>query len=424
MYFFIFKVLLITGMSESFGTNFPCLHCYISKEEVKNMEKGDYPRRSSQDFYESFETTDESDQQFLTQSRGIRFISELRQLKNLGIPEGLGVDPFHDFEEGVLKDLLRSTLDSFIEQGLMTERNIESRISGFNYEIDSDHRIHDMRHMSGLQIRNLAFRFNFIFSDLRTVLPDYFKTISNVVEIMKIVYSSRLNDGHLKHLAEKVEIFREMWISIYKKKGKPKMHNIVCHYVDMIKFHGPLALLETTAFERNHRQIKRTIEKGPQYINVNKMCAEKYMYWWAQKWLNNRDEFYKLTTQKEESTTIDINNLVDCPTTINWSKAHTVVDAATWIHTYRKGLYVVRGTYENFKFYKIQQIIIVNREIYLKCVHLKTTYSKFFASYKIMNEDKELSIFGVNDLFTRQPFCHAKPIDSNSKYIICKKNII
>lgn len=422
--YFIFIVLLFTGMTESFQTYFPCLHCFISKEEIKSMETGQFQKRNSENFYEAFESTDDFDPQFLSSSKGVRFVSELKQCPNLGIPEGLGVDPFHDLEEGVLKDLLRSTLDSFIEQGLMTESNIASRINSFNYETDSDHKIHDIRHLSGLQIRNLVFRFNFIFSDLRTILPDYFKTISNVVEIMKIVYSSKLNDGHLKKLAEKLKILKETWVRIYRKGGKPKMHNILCHYVDMIKFHGPLALLETTAFERNHRQIKRTIEKGPQYININKMCSEKYMYWWSRKWISTRDEFYKLETQKEKRTKIDIQNLVNFPSTINWSHSHTVANVATWIHTYREGLYVARGTFENFSFYKIEQIIIFNSEIYLKCRHLKTLYSSFYAAYKIIKEDKLLSIFHLNDLFSTQPFCHAKPIDENFKYIICKRNII
>lgn len=376
-------------------------------------------RRNSGNFYDAFNITDECDPQFLTQTKGVRFVSELKRLENFGIPEGFGVDPFHDLEEGILKDILRATLGAFVKNGAITETSIESRICGFNYETDLEHQINDMRHWSGLQTKNLAFRFNFMFSDLRNkVNIKYFEAISLIVEIVKIVYSSELNEDHLQKLRNKLESFKRIWIDVYKKNGKPKLHNLIVHYVDMIRIHGPLSILETTSYERNHRQLTRTMEKGPQYMNVTKMCAEKYMFWWSQKWNSCCDGFYELKKHKETISTINMHNVVYFPSSVNWNTSHTIVTAATMIHTYKPDLYVVHGTFNNFVFFKIKTIIIVNGEIYLKCSHLKTSYSTFYTAFKILSEENQFSIFSLEDLFTKEPFCHAKPIDSNSKYII------
>lgn len=71
--------------------------------------------------------------------------SALTRLTYFSVPEGFGVDPCHDFEEGYIKYLKKSLFDIVIQKGLCTEDEIKDRIYSFNYgTIDQVHRIKNL----------------------------------------------------------------------------------------------------------------------------------------------------------------------------------------------------------------------------------------------------------------------------------------
>uniref|UniRef100_A0A336N055 CSON007801 protein n=1 Tax=Culicoides sonorensis TaxID=179676 RepID=A0A336N055_CULSO len=288
----------LIGMCESFMATYFCCHCYITKEESCTKENlSNIVPRTVDDFYSGFDSTVENSPNYFKNTRGIVRKSELSRLRYFSIPTTLGVDPFHDLDEGFGLDYLMSSINFLINNDyLPSEEATINQIKSFDYgTLDIQYNIKTLKHLSGIQIRNLILRFNFIFGHLKDQNNDIiFIGMSKLSLVMQIVYSSIILEEHIQKLDECIKFLLKTYKEVFLKPLKPKAH-FIQHYPEVIKKFGPLSALDTTAFERKHRFFTRIMEKHSSFKNVLKTCAVNHQIWWASKWDEEKNNFHTLT---------------------------------------------------------------------------------------------------------------------------------
>lgn len=412
-------------MAESFNAKYCCVKCLITRDVLaKTVDINHIERRRHYNFYDCLEETSEGDSNFLTQTQGIYRKSQLCRLKYLKIPESIGMDVFHDGDEGLFKDCLNEFIDALIQTRHISMEEVVDRVKNFNYgALDHQYRPSQLKHMSGLQVRNLAYRTNFIFEDFRGILnPEYFKVMSLISKIMQFAYSDQLSDRHISYLDQFVKEILQIVVSVFKKPIKPKYHNFT-HYEKTIRDLGPLALMETSPFERKHRIFTRVMEKNPQFTNILKSCADRHQLWWSQTWAETKC-FHATEVKGVSKKKLSMKNVVFCSPAVNLSAPVFVVKCATCVFDYKEGLYVAGKHRDGYIFYKIMEVIILNSKIFLKCNIVQTKYDSFFSAHKILNVENNYAILSVEELDFKEPLTEINPFKSSEKFILSKRNII
>lgn len=409
-------------MAESFNALYCCVHCLITRDQIKTkINLDDIIQRTNDNFYKYLNDTPTSErnpQVFLSQTKGVYRNSELSRLKFMKVPGAISADTFHDIEEGFGKDLLHHVIYLLTESGKITRDEIFERIFNFNYGVlDIGDKPTNSKHFSGVQIRNLLFRFNFIFWDKADYT--FFEATSVMSKILQIVYSNTIKNHHITILRSLIERVKEIWHIEWGQIFKPKPH-IMSHYPDLIEKNGPLVQCNTAAYEMHHKVLTRVVAKNPQFVNILKSCAERHQVAWSKYW--QQGKFHDLVVGKGKMVKIQMNGVIHYPQEIDWSSPVYEVKKAKYIYTYAKDLYIVNG----YNFLRIQNVIVFAEAetIYLKCKELDTEYVSFFAAHKIKAEKEESIIINVADLKIKETFAEICPFAMEEKYILCKRNVI
>lgn len=411
-------------MSESFSATYCCISCYIAKNNMWDTTRLDgIELRTSQNFYDSFNETQEGSSQYLMHTKGVARVSELNRLHYFKIPDNLGADTFHDIEEGFAEDFLTAAINKLVETSGLSKQNLLERVQCFDFGEDRKYQPNRIDRMSGLQTRNLLFRFNFIYSDLKTdENAVYFELISLLCEIMKIVGSSKLTESDLTTLDLLIERMLNIWVGQLENRLKPKQHFLL-HYTSIIRRLGPLALMETSSFERKHRFITSVFEKHRNCINILKSCTMRHQHWWSREWANISGFFVPTFSKKR-------------PIHLSWEEIGTrcddidpdndiyEVDSASFKFDYKPGLFVVQKLPNIYQFFVINNVLIQNDKIFLKCKSVETVYSQFYCSFEIINENNRSQIINLNSLHTQESFCSQKPYGKSERFILCKRNVL
>lgn len=412
-------------MSESFCTNFYCALCLGQRDQlaVATSMEG-IKLRTNDNFYTGVDSTDLEQPltQYLINTKGILRRSQLSRLKFFQIPANIGCDPFHDLEEGVANDLIKIVLDFLHSNGDISKKDSESRIVNFDYGLlDSAYRPKNITRMSGIQTRNVIHRFNFIFADL--VSEDnrnYFEAMTLLSEIMKTVYSNRIEETHIQQLESNVMKLASLWINDFGLKAKPKLHFLL-HAGHIIRKLGPLSLMETSVFERKHRFFTKVAEKNSQFMNILFSCAERHQIAWAEHW-SSVESFFPLTLTKQKSITMNFNN--DEITHFDSDGVIYEVQSAHLVHTYKPEVYVVKEINNILRFFVIIHVFVQNETIFLKCNAVQTSYNEFFSAYQVQKVSRKSYIIKTSTLYTTETFAATQPYRRREKYIICKRNIL
>lgn len=411
-------------MSECFITMFSCCRCYITRDEMRectDLEHIEHRRREN--FYAHLKAIPATEQTSpdLIRTKGICKETALTELKYLEIPEALPADVFHDLDRGLGQDLFDEAIQKLIQYGKIDLPTITERIKSFDFgPIDINLRPSSIKHLSGLQIRQVLYRFNFIFHD--TAPRKFFEATSLMSKILQIVYSNSVTESQIQLL--KTFIFRllNLWKSIFGQHLKPKGHNLL-HYPEIIRKTGPLSLCETTAFERKHRFFTRVAEKNAQFTNILKSCSERHQMWWANEW--KKGKMHDFTYTGPEQKRVSVENCSLIPESINWTEEVTVVKSAHYIFLYSKGLCVTVSNQRGYRFFLIENVIIEARaeKIYLRCKPLLTEYDNFFAAHKIQNVEDSFVILAVEELELKETFSIIKPYKTSTEFILTKRNV-
>lgn len=377
--------------------------------------------RTNENFYTAFDqipSEQQMSQNFLVQSQGIYRRSELLRLKFFKVPDSISADIFHDIDQGIGKDLFQYTTRFLVTTGNITMDEITNRILSFDFgKLDMDHRPSNINHLSGIQMRNILYRFNFIFSGL--VEYTFFEATSIMSKILQIVHSNIIHTRHIEFLKILITRFKKIWLNEWNQIIKPKLH-FMDHYPDLIEKNGPLSLCDTAAYEKHHRILTRVVEKNPQFKNILKSLSDRHQIAWANSWRKN--EFHTLTTSKRRMTKINMDNVLSFPTNIDWREEVYEVANATLLYKYQKDLFIISN--QNI-FHKIENVIIIEpNRIFLKCREIESTYNVFFAAHEILSESAQMIIIDVSQLENKETFAQIQPYERDNRYILCKRNVI
>lgn len=379
----------------------------------------DIEHRSCENFYEHLDAVpaeEYSCPDFLKRTKGIYKKTALTELKHLEIPEAIPSDPFHDLDRGFGQDLFEEAIQKLIEYGKISLPEITERIKSFDYgPIDINLRPSNIKHLSGLQIRHILYRFNFIFYDIAN--REFLDATSLLSRILQIVYSNSVTESQIQLLETLIFRLLNLWTTIFGKSLKPKGHNLL-HYPEIIRKTGPLSLCETTAFERKHRFLTRIAKKNTQFTNILKSCSERHQLWWAHEW--TKEKMSNFTYKGSKKKHINIANCSSYPMNVNWAEEKHVVDSATHIYLYKKGLYVI---HEKHRFFLIEEVIIEakSEKIYLRCQKVITEYDNFFCAHKIKKNEEVFIIVDVETLESKESYAIVKPYKSSTEFVLTKR---
>lgn len=422
IFLFCFK-----GQSESFSTKFCCALCLIEKSQMRTATtlRG-IGHRTNDNFYAALHNTDPDDPQFLTQTMGIVRDSALNSLRYFKIPENIGADPFHDLNEGVCVDAIDEAIKILVRTTSLSKAEIVSRITSYNFgTLDLKYRPRKIHHLSGVQTVNIVVRFNLIFGDLMTnENKPIFDLMATLTEIIKITYSTKINQDQLKKLNRHVTELLSIWTQKLNLHIKPKMHFLL-HYAEIIEKLGPLALMETSSYERKHRFFTKVVEKNGQFLNVLKTCSERHQLWWSHRW-SNMKPFHRLDFKNTTIPSIDwtlVEPFSD-DVLLDLEQPIEETDSAHLIHQYQKNLCIAKKTDDAYQFFLIDKILIQNESLFFICKALETRYNQFYAAYQILQQSHLYMVVTFSSLYTKLPFAIQTPYSKNEKYILCKKNII
>lgn len=277
---------MLIGFAESFNATYCCAHCLITREALKHtIGLSEVQMRTNEHFFEAFDqipSEEQHSQDFLVRSQGIYRRSEVLRLKFFKLPDCIGADIFHDIDEGIGKDLFNFTTNFLVSSGNITMEEISNRILSFDYgRLDIDSRPSNINHLSGIQMRNILYRFNFMFYGV--VEFHFFEATSIMSRILQLVHSNVIHTRNIDLLRTLITRFKEIWHNVWEQIIKPKLH-FFDHYPDLIEKIGPLVLCDTAAYEKHHRILTRVVEKNPQFKNILKSLSERHQTLWAQSW--------------------------------------------------------------------------------------------------------------------------------------------
>lgn len=405
-------------MTESFACHFSCVTCYISKSQISDLENLDeISLRTNSNFYEGLENIQSSSEHV----KGVYKESELCRLMYCKVPEVIGADIFHDLDEGVTKELIEEAISYLTKCGNITTEEVHSRILGFDYGVlDQDYCPSDMRHLSGLQVRNLALRFNLIFADLITTNNDQlFKLTSHLSTVIQIVYSSKLNQLDLEVLDKQImELLTTMQIVFPNVTLKWKSH-FLTHYTTFVMKLGPLCANETSAYEMKHRFFTRIAEKNTQFLNILWSFAFRHQISWSDLWSRTGD-LYEIKYEKAIEIGIDNEIIFQHLDVFSENKKIFLVKSAHCVFTYQTGYYI----FKNDQFHEICNVFVQDKIIFLKCVAIKTYFDTVFVAHKIIGKEITSSIFSLETLINKETYTTQTPYSINTKYILCKRNVL
>lgn len=315
-----------------------------------------------------------------------------------------------------------TSIQYLIDNNYLPSEEILDRIKSYDYgQLDQLYRIKSLHHLSGLQVRNLILRFNFIFGDLKDIHNKMmFEGMSKLSSIIQIVYSSTMNEQNLQALDKFIKSVLTIYKSFFNKHLKPK-HHYMLHYVEIIRKLGPLKVNETTPFERKHKFFTRVMEHHTQFRNFLKTCAYHHQIWWADKWQASSIKFPQVqVTGKRWEDPTPLQNIDSIPPGLDLTGLVCKVTSATHLHRYKPLLYVIH----NERFHEIEEVVVQNDDIYLVTTKINTNFNTFYAAHEVIGRERFKNFIDVRRLEIKDTFAALKPYHQTTTFILCKKNVL
>lgn len=356
------------GYAEGTNTSYYCRICEAAKCVCHTLCREDESLlRTIQKYETNVQKVKNSKKVQYSETKGIKQYCILNDLKYFHMLNSPSQDPFHDLNEGAVRELLTNFFTYMIHNKIIAEKKLIQKIQYFNY----GYLKRDVKpsmvlltkanlNQNGSQIMCLLQNVPFIFYEYRDheLLEEVWKCVLALIRISQIVYSAKLTEDDVNEMERLIEAHLTLHQKCFKVHLKPK-HHFLLHYGHIIRNMGPIKFLSMIRFESKHQQLKKLIAKSTNFRNITKTIAQKHQIQMQFKTDTYKDVInFGKKTKLSRNETIFLNNFQqnDLIFEIKWFEVNS--------YRYKKDLLIQDNGY----LYKIDRCLISDAEdIYLLC---------------------------------------------------------
>ena len=321
---------------------------------------------------------------------GVNRRSVLEDVPGFSVITGLPHDTMHDLFEGVVPYELKCFLFHCIEARLFSFKQLNDRISRFDFNEDRPSLIQlrneDQKiRQSASQMIVLTRELPMLVADLIPETDEHWKSFIILLKICSIALSPITTPDTVAYLRVLIEEKLTLFVTLYPdKRIIPKQHYMV-HYPRQIEQFGPLVHSWCMRHEAKLSFIKRASKRG-NFKNMCQTVAKKHQLWLCYQ-LQCEDHLIYPSVQKSLKCTVEkfcnepehvqealkrvcpIAELVDEDCTVErpaWLKIHN--------YKFKSGVFVLLKYDEiSPQFAKVVEVIVVGNSVFVLSLQLYST---------------------------------------------------
>lgn len=340
----------------------------------------------------------------------------------------------HDILEGTAQLEIKLILNHFIEKGLITLQNINSRIKSFNYGVihardrPSIVILDKPGHLIGQKAGQTWCLMRFlplIFTDIIESNPsEEWNIIISLLQIMSIVFAPRISHKQILELKELIFNHHLKFKTVFKKNLLPK-HHFMVHYPRIMEMFGPLINLWCMRYEAKHGYFKNMAIKLRNYKSLAVTLATRHQEMFSQIGL-----CYSQTLECGTKKEVELKNYTHKNVIISQLEDFEddfVIKIFSWVklgYLYRTKFCLFEYSNDLSIFNEIVDILTIDTTIFFICQEWKTIeFIEKMHCFEIQkNVNADLKLICLNSLFYKEPFEIHQPYGS-SKYVVSPKYV-
>uniref|UniRef100_A0A8D8PFR4 (northern house mosquito) hypothetical protein n=1 Tax=Culex pipiens TaxID=7175 RepID=A0A8D8PFR4_CULPI len=272
----------IGGFTTGFNSTYYCRSCKSHKDEMKQMlEENENTLRNDEQYLRDVEENN-------TETTGIDFKCPFIEIPHFNVINSMTFDPMHDFAEGICPFTVAMALRKIIQNhDILNLKVLNQRKDLFNYgmykksnipeKITKYHLQKEYLKMSSNEMFTFLYFLPMMLGDLiaeNTPEWDYLLLLRRIV-FFTFKPSFCLED--IQKLKEMIANHHRMYIALFEKPLKPKMH-FLTHYPSAILKFGPLENTDCRRFESKNRDVKQYVRNTFNRKNLSKSIGIKETY--------------------------------------------------------------------------------------------------------------------------------------------------
>lgn len=336
--------------------------------------------------------------------------SVLNNLNHFHTIENRSQDIMHDIHEGAMPFVLRKIFKYLKTHEIITEEELELRISAFNYGKLESKNIPSKLCLKKRNLNQNASQMHCLMRHIPFILIDLLKhndnkkkvlvhkawpIIEHMLKIDQIVCSTVITEKDLMVLEQFTKDFLELIKKIFGVKLFPKLH-FMTHYSNTIRTMGPLRYLQMIRGDAKHQPLVQYAKRCKNYMNICKTLAEKHQEVLAAKWSENtyRDnvKMSKKTLKEKEKNNL-INEAKHSQLFLDYFEDISKIMILNYVTInssyFSKGLFIMYAD----KMHQIDIILKYNDSFIFLCTKFNTVkFYKFANCYEIINSTETMLI--------------------------------
>lgn len=409
------------GFSGSFSSSFYCRFCKSNKKLCQSLAEEDSNYLRTKSNYDSDIQTSEYS---LT---GLKENSIFNKIHSFHVTENFAVDILHDLFEGIMVYDMCHIIQYFIHHKVFDIDTLNNRKSSFHYgeseigNLSQPISVHNLKtfnlKLSAREMLTFVHFFPLIMGDLVPRGNSCWNFLINLIEMMDIILLSSFNSVILAKLKKCIIYHNTKYVELFSDTLKPKHHFLV-HYCKVIENSGPLKYLWTFSFESKHRDLKMYAKNITSRKNILVSMATKFAINFSNNIYNFENIKFVITCKGNPVAESQYFGLFKNIYEGNLNEAFCY-ESIEFLGTMYKRSYIVFCSNIKFSAYKIKEILLINKKIYLFCQEIEIIkYDRHLSSYCV-GEDIQFFIFKGIEFFENPPV-HIYLLPSGDKVIRIK----
>lgn len=287
-----------------------CRQCLISRSELNEHVSGFFELRTPDQHTALLESI-----QNKTASRnfGLKNYCSLSDLRFFSVTLNFNFDLMHDLLEGIIPYTLKLVLHYYItKKSVMTVAVLNTRIKEFNYgNVEAKNKPSDnfttyMLSKSDTKLKQKASQYWLLLRVMPYILYDKvekdidspFELLLLLNKITSIVTLSEFESGTLTYLDRIIQEYLLAFQCVFPENRKINKHHHLTHYVEAIRYNGPLISFWCMRFEAKHNDLKILARVSNNFRNIALTLAKRHQFTQAyQLKQKNKDDYFSKSIQ-------------------------------------------------------------------------------------------------------------------------------